>query len=354
MIIAEFTSGLSVLARGFITRGNRCLGFTLLFVLFTAQACAAGVEGTRKAEVIRQASVSDLQPYYSKSWAIVIGVDKYPTGDYSTPNLRFAVSDAKRVAKKFEELGFKVNTLLDEEATRRNILQLLEDIGTKKATNNDRILFYFAGHGTTKEKANKESVGYILPHDYSPSQHFATAISLSELKAISSHILAKHMLYLMDSCFSGDILTGLRSSERKTSFDKYIEQATMRRSHVVISAGGKNETAKEEGGGGIFTSVLLEALSQPSDKPWANDGFVTATELALYVKKRVPDRVSSQTPQFGNLDGEGDFVVDRFQPLDTSSGDERASKSLETGAESNGKKTPKWPKGKVEIDAPGF
>lgn len=263
----------------------------LFLVLFTDQVTQAGVDtGTRGVEIVLKEPEVILRSLYEKSYAIVIGVNHYPNGDRHTPNLNFAVSDAQHVAEKLEALGFEVRTLIDEQATRQNIIHLLADDIGPKTKENDRILFYFAGHGATKEKADKSFMGYILPHDFSPAKHSATAISMQQLRDASSEIKAKHMLYVMDSCFSGGLLTGRgRPPTVGNAGYQYLVNITKGRSHVVIAAGGKDQTVKEDGGSGVFTRVFLDTLSQRKNMPWAKDGYVTAMDLASYVMKRVPD-----------------------------------------------------------------
>jgi len=328
----------------------------LLLVFFTAQVSQAGLDtGTRGVEIVLKEPEVILRSLYDKSWAIVIGVNHYPNGDRNTPNLNFAVSDAKHVAAKLEGLGFEVRTLIDEQATRQNIVHLLADDIGPKTKENDRILFYFAGHGATKEKADKSFMGYILPHDYAPARHSATAISMQQLRDASSEIKAKHMLYVMDSCFSGGLLAGRgRPPTAGTTGYQYLLNITKGRSHVVIAAGGKDQVVKEDGGSGVFTRVFLDALSQRSGMPWAKDGYVTAMDLASYVMKRVPDLAPLQTPQYGHLEGEGDVVVDIFQPLDVSGGDERAHKIFEAEQALKAEEALQRAKRKRNIVAPGF
>ena len=86
----------------------------LFLALFTGQISQAGVDtGTRGVEIVLKEPEVILRSLYDKSWAIVIGVNHYPNGDRNTPNLNFAVSDAKHVAEKLAGLGFEVRTLID-------------------------------------------------------------------------------------------------------------------------------------------------------------------------------------------------------------------------------------------------
>jgi len=75
----------------------------------------------------------------------------------------------------------------------------------------------------------------------------------------------------------------------------------------IITAGGRSEQAIEVAGHGLFTDMLVDGLSGLGDID--SDGIITASELGQYVKKRVSVRSQfKQTPLYGNLNGEGDYV----------------------------------------------
>ncbi len=84
----------------------------LCLVLLTGQISQAGIDtGTRGVEIVLKEPEVILRSLYEKSWAIVIGVNHYPNGDRNTPNLNFAVSDAKRMAEELEGLDFEVRSV---------------------------------------------------------------------------------------------------------------------------------------------------------------------------------------------------------------------------------------------------
>ena len=85
---------------------------------------------------------------YESSLALIIGINKYKK---ASP-LQYAVKDAEEVAKVLvKSFNFdqkKITLLLDEEATKANITQsFLSYVNT--SNDNDRIFFFFAGHGHT-------------------------------------------------------------------------------------------------------------------------------------------------------------------------------------------------------------
>ena len=62
--------------------------------------------------------------------ALLIGIDKYR--DPKIPSLKTAVNDARELANLLQnQYGFKVELLLDEQATRKAITQKLRDLAVR-------------------------------------------------------------------------------------------------------------------------------------------------------------------------------------------------------------------------------
>jgi hypothetical protein len=79
------------------------------------------------------------------------------------------------------------------------------------------------------------------------------------------------------------------------------------RSIQILTAGSRSEQAIEAEGHGLFTEHLLTALSGTADIN--RDGHITATEIYATVRPSVTQRSNSrQTPQFGYIEGNGDFI----------------------------------------------
>jgi hypothetical protein len=248
--------------------------------------------------------VVDLQSgaFYRKSWAIVIGINKYNVW----PPLEYAVRDAQAVAQKLRESGFdEVIEILDKQATRERILTTLGSELPKKVGAQDRVLIFFAGHGQTESLPDGREQGYIIPVDGDITNYFTTAISMQQVREISGRVQAKHILYVMDACYSGQGFT--RAFGVEPSINGYLQKITSLRSVQMITAGGKKEQAVEVQGHGLFTQYFLRGLDGEADRD--NDKIVTASELGAYLMPQV-SRASGnlQTPQYGRLDGEGEVV----------------------------------------------
>lgn len=244
-------------------------------------------------------------PRYANSWALIIGIDRY---DHASP-LQYAANDARAVAQVLEtHFGFpkqNITLLLDGEATAKNIVDAFAKYGKDGATGpDDRLIFFFAGHGHTKTGHRRE-VGFLVPSDGDPERH-ERLIRWDELTRNADFIEAKHILFLMDACYGGLALhrSGISKSKR------FVEDMLQRRARQVLTAGKADQQVSDGDGArpghSIFTAHLLAALEGAAA---TDDGLLTATNVMSYVYDRVAgDEYSDQTPHYGSIDGDGDLI----------------------------------------------
>jgi len=246
-------------------------------------------------------------PEYSNSWALVIGVNKY----LFCPHLNYATNDAQAVTKVLEEqFGFpkeNITLLLDEKATQNSIRKSFIKYTDKKLVGpDDRIIVFFAGHGITL-KGSRGEVGFLAPVD-GKSENIDTLIRWDEFTRNADLIPAKHIFFLMDACYGGLALV------RQPVFGsmRFLKDMLQRISRQVLTAGKADETVADGSGvrpgHSIFTAHLLDALEGAAS---TSDGIISASGVMAYVYERVGrDQYSHQTPHYGFIDGDGDFIFD--------------------------------------------
>jgi hypothetical protein len=247
-------------------------------------------------------STSQRKALYSRSFAIVIGVNQYE----KWPGLEFAVADANAVKNTLEKTGFDdITLIMNKEATQRRILSELFQTLPEKVNRNDRVLFYFAGHGQTEDLPGGGKKGYIIPVDAETDSYASTAVSMEQIRSLSSRIAAKHIFYVMDCCYSGLGLN--RSAGVWPGISDYLRKVSAMRVVQIITAGGQGEQVQEREGHGLFTSFFLKAIEGEADLN--KDNVVTGTELGAYLRPTVSNASQqAQTPLFGRLEGEGEFL----------------------------------------------
>jgi len=243
---------------------------------------------------------------YSNSWALIIGINKY----INVPPLDYAYNDAESIAKTLiEKFNFpeqNITLLLDKDANKDNIMRSLLRFANSDIKQDDRILFFFAGHGSTI-KGRRGEVGYLVPVN-GELNDLSTLIRWDELTRNSEIILAKHVFFIMDACYGGLAIT----RALQTGSSRFLKSMLQRYSRQVLTAGKADETVADSGGPlpghSIFTSHLLNALNGNAA---SSEGIITANNIMSYVYDKVSkDSYSNQTPHFGFLEGDGDFIFD--------------------------------------------
>ena len=242
---------------------------------------------------------------YKGSYALVIGASDYQ--DNSWGDLSSVREDVKAVREALEEQGFRVDTLLDptEDALIDEINDFIDAHGYDRE---NRLLFYYAGHGYTQER-NGRKFGYLVPVD-APNPYdnerafFRKSLKMEQVLSWAKQIESKHALFVFDSCFSGSVL-----QSRAVAVPEDISYLTAKPVRQFISAGSANQTVPAIS---VFRPLFIRGINGQADLD--KDGYVTGVELGMYLQKQVPRYQTGQTPQYGKiLDpylDEGNFVFE--------------------------------------------
>ena len=243
---------------------------------------------------------------YDNTFALIIGIDDYPNLGFNN-QLEYAVSDAKAVAKSLDN-NFQFNeitTLYNNEATKNNILKALSKY--RATEDEDGIFIFFAGHGYT-EATKEGNLGYIIPNDGSmdPIEMYSN-LSMNKIKELFKPINAKHIFFVVDACYSGTLFKKRSIQDQPLVDLAYLKEKTRNRVRLGLTAGGQNQQVLDGGPGGhsVFTGYFLEFLENAST-------YITASQLGYLVPEKVfsiaQERNHTQSPRFGSLVGDGDFV----------------------------------------------
>jgi hypothetical protein len=237
-------------------------------------------------------------------YALVIGINDYHA---PLPQLKTAVNDAQAVGKVLEQsYGFKVQYLLNADASRFNILDALAKYeGTLQPE--DNLVIYFAGHGYLDPKTKR---AYWMPFDAN-SMLSPNRIISDELMNDVSDTPARHVLVISDSCYSGDLAnTRGVGSVTEAGTPAVITRMLGRKSRNLMASGGE-EAVSDAGvdGHSVFAGVLLRALAEN-----ANSMFTASSLFYGSIKDSVVGN-SAQTPEYAVIPNSthngGDFVFVR-------------------------------------------
>ena len=230
---------------------------------------------------------------HAELYAVIVGVSKYQDPSL---NLIFAASDAK----KFHDLltankqNPNIVLLLDEKATQSNIINAINTT-FRKAKANDRIIFFFSGHGTD---------GYFCQYDADYS--YESLLNHEAIQNAFKQSKASIKLCIVDACFAGS-LKNVSASKTKSSvnlFKEYVAPSNAKKENIIIfTSSRENQYSKEDIflGQGLFTYYLIQAFLGKADEN--NDKKVTAKEMYTYVRTNIATRTkNSQIPvMFGRF-----------------------------------------------------
>lgn len=237
---------------------------------------------------------------YNSTYAIVIGVADYKNYD-SDGDLTYTIKDAESFcaflkSKKGGSVpASNIVLLTNAQATKENIMNQGKALFAK-AKKDDRVIFYFSGHG---------SKGCFLPYDF--TEMGLNLLYFSEVKSIFRSAKCNTKLLFADACYAG----GMKGSvKEKAVMEKNLEKGAKDASNmniaVMMSCKG-DETSIESNSlqQGLFTYYLMEGLGGKANRD--GNQFVTIQELYYYVYHKVQDYAAKidkkQTPElFGKFD----------------------------------------------------
>lgn len=307
----------------------------LLSLMFYWSISLADTRGIRKVEIKTEAG--ETVGLYSESHALVIGVSNYTNG---WPKLPGVIGDVSAVSDALETHGFKVQVV--ENPANYNALDdaftsFISKYGRKP---DNRLLFYFSGHGHTVNNYGEE-MGYIIPTVSPNPNHdlngfLDTAMDMQQIEVYAKRIRSKHALFIFDSCFSGSLFALSRAIPENISYK------TAKPVRQFITSGSAEEKVPDTS---IFRRQFVAALKGEGDTD--GDRYITGMELGEFLQKSVINySKDNQHPQYGkirnpNLD-KGDFVF-LLTPAATSSSNKKI-----TGTKKQGKLFLRRENGKLE------
>lgn len=286
---------------------NRAV-FGGLFLLYLFVFALSGFGQAREQTGETQLWVQDKEgkriDLYKESYALLIGIDDYTAG---WPDLSGVAKDIEDVKKALEKSGFQIT--MSRNPDRAKLIGTVESFISKYGHEpENRLLFYFAGHGHTVKLATGVEMGYIVPADApnpnSNEQGFKdTAIDMQQFENFAQRIECKHVLFMFDSCFSGSIFALSRSG-----VPEVISYKTAMPVRQFMTSGSADELVPDKS---IFKSEFIAGIEGAADTD--KDGYVTGTELGEYLLKQVVSYSrGSQHPQYGKIRNpfldKGDFV----------------------------------------------
>jgi Caspase domain len=254
------------------------------------------------------------QPPFNKSYALVIGVGRY---DYLR-SLDSPEKDVKKMADFLRGQGFDEVLTIRDRAVTQDLLQFPQKYLKAKMQPEDRFLFYYSGHGMSVPDGKGGATGY-LPLSAEKPGGKGHSVPMTTLVSWLKQLSAKHLLVILDTCFSGLAIDGVELKNVSIFEGKVdgelLTWLTSGRARYLLMAG--NESQEAIGGprwnGSLFTDAVIKGLQEKADRN--PDRLVTTRELHSWLERFVPQEARKVqhelTPLLKDLEpsvSRGEFV----------------------------------------------
>ncbi len=271
-----------------------------------------------------------------------IGVSKYKEKEY---NLTYSDKDARDLVNTYKSntnLYNKINILElnNEKATKANIIKIKDFFNQSKI--DDQVILFIAGHGL-RDRNNEY---YFATHDIDFDKPSINGFNFNELDSLLDGIPSVTKMFLMDTCFSGELeedYTNVKLKDKKGVEGKVVSRSINRGLNtvgienkkqllllqkdifsnlklgtgaVVISSSSGMEFSyegKSSNGedikNGIFTYSFLSGLKN-YQSDFNNDKKIQISEIMNWVYDKVVTLTDGwQTPTLRREKLEFDFVI---------------------------------------------
>jgi hypothetical protein len=276
------------------------------FITWSASLSSQDLKGTIPIED------KSLFPY-EKSYALLIGIWDYLKG-WEKLSPGSIEHDLETVAKALKAHNFIIRTVINptHDEIIEELNQFKNNYGLEK---NNRLLFYFSGHGWSR---HNNEIGYIVPKDApfpdtdtwrNKKEFIKRSVSMEYFITLAKEIESKHVLFIFDSCFSGTIFRARRGPPSQPTLETM--ELPIR---LCITAGMAQQRVPEQS---VFTPAFVRGINGNADL--TRDGVITGGELFEYIKSEVLASGADQNPQMGTIkvpgcEDEGEFVFTLNNP----------------------------------------
>ncbi|WP_409415729.1 caspase domain-containing protein [Flavobacterium sp. PS2] len=253
------------------------------------------------------------------TYVLIIAVEDYfESSDF--PKVAYAKKDAEDLIDAFKKLGYEDEdfvVLINEKATRTAIIQKVKKI-SERALENDRIIFYFAGHGFYENGENL--LGSV---DAIKTAKPDTCVPINTILGYLKRSLSKHKILFLDCCHSGFeageyIRDGLDSFEA----DELVYQFRQEEYFIGFGSCKTNQTSFSHPNlkNGVWSHFLIKALSGDAEGVYKK-GLLFSDKLQAYLNKETAEYVKlntvakkDQTPiKFGSETDK--FIIADLNPI---------------------------------------
>jgi hypothetical protein len=266
---------------------------------------------TRKFEEIYNVAFSKNTQPFGRSIAFLAGVSKYQNISPQLPSVRNDIVQMRDLL--LNQAGFDEVYVAEDNVVNRDLIEhYVKGIIPAEMSKNDRLLFYYSGHGGD----DKGDTGYMLFGRAKKGEFWGPQVlEVNALSTWSSELKIQHLLFIVDSCSSGLAFTA--KSAPDSADNLLLQTLSGNGSRTVLTAGTADEVTyaledRQKLGNGVFTSALLGSFQS---RRLSGASLITVSDLFSDIQKQMAKFGASQgkatTPGMWRLrenDFRGTFV----------------------------------------------
>jgi len=244
-------------------------------------------------------------------FALLVGIDNYNDPKI---NLMGCVTDVTDLRLVLLDKGFKnknIRVITDDEATKNNILNLLEEM-ILASIPGDELVFHFSGHGSQIPDMNGDEVDkldeVLIPYDFNWNGGYISDDAIAErFKKIPDGVI---MSMISDSCHSGTISKDINSKTKSITPPAHILQTIYSvkgiklnsiglrtdggpQKHILLTGCRSTQTSASAiingEWHGVLTYYFIQSLKNNDNITWHNS--------YIYLLDAIGKTNNTQTPQ---------------------------------------------------------
>lgn len=254
-----------------------------------------------------------------KLHGVFVGINNY--SDQKISNLAYAENDARSFYNLFQntfsEDDVELHLLVNEQATKKRVLNLLAERLPNRVNSDDMVVVYYSGHGSPELNDSQSTIArYLVAYDTEYDSLFTTGINIEhDINLVTERLKCNKVVFLLDTCFSGraggKTFEGVFLKEYRRNFRSYnkaFSDLKLGEGRVILSACRDDEVAFEYPTlkHGIFTYSVLNILTN-SNKDNGTIGIGTFYDLVLNEVRRKSKNMQNPV-MYGSLSS-GEFPL---------------------------------------------
>lgn len=222
----------------------------------------------------------------NKRRALLVGNSTY-NDSVNFAELNTPINDINDFAEALKSWGdFEIVSKMENQTI--DVVRYSCDEFFSDSEKGDLLLFYFSGHGYK----DKELSFYLAVKDTLANRLLSTALTEGFLREALHKSRSKHIIIILDCCFSGTLGDGEKTGNENSSviFEKLSGETT-----AILASSSSIQFSFQSQRNSLFTQHIIGGIiSGLADED--NDGLIAVDELFRYAERKVKEDKPEQSP----------------------------------------------------------